>query len=87
MRAIYIDCGTSDDFNFIVDSRLVRDELQNLGIPHQYEEFSGNHLCCFMNSTGNALEVFSKAMSFDVLTGVEPRGKLAAAWGEIKYKK
>jgi len=84
MRAIYIDCGTSDEFGIIADARLVRDELQNLGIPHHYEEFSGNHACCVMNSTGNALEVFSKAMSFEILTGVEPKGKLATTWGEIR---
>jgi len=84
MKAIYIDCGTSDEFNVIVDAWLVRDELQSLGIPNHYEEFSGNHICCFMNSTGNALEVFSKAMSFEILTGVEPKGKLTTTWGEIR---
>jgi len=87
MRAIYIDCDTLDQrFNFIIDARLVRDELQRLDIPHQYEEFSGNHTCCVMNSTGNALEVFSKAMSFEMLTGVEPKGKLTTTWGQIRQK-
>jgi S-formylglutathione hydrolase len=55
-RAIYIDCGTND--GLIEDARLLHDKLNNLGVKHIYKEFSGDHTCCVMNSTGDALEVF-----------------------------
>jgi S-formylglutathione hydrolase FrmB len=84
MGAIYTDCGTSDGFNFLVDLRRIRDELQRLGVPHHYREFSGDHTCCVMTSTGEALEVFSNAMAFEMLVGVEPAGKLATAWAMIR---
>jgi S-formylglutathione hydrolase len=86
MRAIYIDCGTSDDFSFLTDLRRVGDELQRLGVPHQYREFSGDHNCCFMTNVGEALKLFSNAMEFEMLvvSGVESMGKLATAWGKIK---
>ena len=85
MRAIYIDCGTSDDL--IVHARDIREKLNKLGIKHVYNEFNGGHTCCVMTSTGEALEVFSKAMEFDMLTDltdVESIGKLAVEWGFIK---
>ena len=84
MGAIYIDCGTSDEFNFLVDLRRTHDELQRLGISHHYREFSGTHTCCVNASTGEALEVFSNAMAFETLLGVEPAGMLAITWGQLK---
>jgi S-formylglutathione hydrolase len=67
MRAIYVDCGTSDPFNFIADARRVHDELQRLNIPHHYHEFAGGHVTHFMASTGEALELFSSTMAFEML--------------------
>jgi len=67
MQAIYVDCGTSDQFNFIVDARRVRDELQRLNIPHYYSEFAGGHVTNLMASTGDALELFSSVMAFEML--------------------
>ena len=52
MRAIYIDCGTSD--GLIVHARDIREKLNKLGIKHVYNEFSGGHACCVMTSTGEA---------------------------------
>ena len=41
-----------------------------------------------MNRTGDALEFFSNAMAFEMLpkVSVQPRGKLAKTWGEMKRK-
>jgi len=86
LRAIYIDSGTSDDFRFFIDSRRVRDELQRLNIEHEYREFAGSHTCCVMTSTGDALEVFSNAMAFEMLVAVEPAGKLTTTWGQIRSR-
>jgi len=82
MRAIYIDCGTNDDL--IGHSRRLHEGLDKLGIKHFYREFSCSHTCCVMTSTGDALEVFSNAMAFEMLVSVEAAGKLAAAWGQIR---
>ena len=82
MQAIYIDCGTSDDL--IGSSRDLHEKLNDLGIEHVYKEFPGSHTCCVMTSTGDALEVFSEAMAFDMLVSVEAAGKLSITWGTIK---
>ena len=82
MKAIYVDCGTSDES--IVTARTLHQKLNDLGVNHIYREFSGNHTCCVMTSTGDALEVFSEAMPFEMLVGVESAGKLATTWGEIR---
>lgn len=81
-RAIYIDCGTGD--NNIGVARTIHNKLNSFGVDHVYKEFSGDHLCCVMTSTGNALEVFSNAMAFDMLVSVEPMSKLATTWATIK---
>ena len=67
MQAIYVDCGTSDQFNFIVDARRVHDELQRLNIPHHYSEFAGGYVTNLMASTGDALELVSSVMAFEML--------------------
>ncbi len=82
MRAIFIDCGTSD--GLIGHAHAIRDKLNSLGVDHVYKEFSGDHTCCVMNSTGDALEVFSNAMAFEMLVGVEAAGRLANTWAAIK---
>lgn len=82
MRAIYVDCGTSDEG--IVTSRTLHQKLNDLGVNHVYKEFSGNHTCCVMTSTGNALEVFSNAMVYEMVVSVEPAGKLVTIWGRLK---
>jgi len=85
MQAIYLDCGTSDPYGFLVDAQRVHDELQRLNVAHDYRELGGNHTSCLTTSTGNALEVFSEAMAFEMLlVGVEPAGKLTTTWGQIR---
>jgi len=84
MKAIYINCGTKDDPFTLRGCRKLHEKLDNLGVKHVYEEFDGDHTCCVTNSTGNILEVFSKAMAFEILTSVELKGKIAIAWGHIR---
>lgn len=87
MGAIYIDCGLNDGFGLLKHARVFHEKLNELGVKHIYSEFSGDHTCCVMNSTGDALEVFSNAMAFEMLVGVEPAGKLAIAWGQIRRRR
>ncbi len=75
MKAIYIDCGTSDDLS-IEPARKLHGKLASLEIEHVYQEFEGDHTCCISSSTGNALKVFSDAISFEMLSaaGEQPDG-------------
>jgi len=82
MKPIYIDCGTND--SLVENARRLHEKLNSLGVKHVYGEFPGNHICCVMTSTGEALELFSKAMAFEPVVGVKLRGKLATTWAEIK---
>jgi S-formylglutathione hydrolase FrmB len=43
MKAVYIDCGASDQFNLLYGARRFTKRLKQLGITHRYEEFPDNH--------------------------------------------
>jgi S-formylglutathione hydrolase FrmB len=43
LKALYIDCGTSDQFNLLYGARRFARQLSALGIAHRYEEFADNH--------------------------------------------
>jgi hypothetical protein len=43
LKALYIDCGESDQFNLLYGARRFVRRLNALGITHRYEEFADNH--------------------------------------------
>jgi hypothetical protein len=43
LKGIYIDCGWRDQFHIHYGSRQLSLRLQEYGIQHRYEEFSGTH--------------------------------------------
>jgi hypothetical protein len=43
LKALYIDCGEKDQFNLLYGARRFVRRLNELGIPHRYEEFADNH--------------------------------------------
>lgn len=43
LKALYIDCGTSDQFRLLYGARRFARRLTQLGIEHRYEEFPDNH--------------------------------------------
>jgi len=43
LRALYIDCGTSDPYFCHYGARAFVRRLERHGIPHVYEEFEGEH--------------------------------------------
>ncbi len=43
LKALYIDCGASDQFNLVYGARRFKRRLDELAIPHRYEEFDDNH--------------------------------------------
>jgi S-formylglutathione hydrolase FrmB len=44
LRLLYFDCGVRDEFNLQHGARLLRRRLQELSIPHEYEEFDDGHM-------------------------------------------
>ena len=42
-KALHIDCGEKDQFNLLYGARRFVRRLDELGIPHRYEEFPDNH--------------------------------------------
>jgi S-formylglutathione hydrolase FrmB len=43
LKALYIDCGTNDQFNLLYGARRFMQRLGASGIAHRYEEFPDNH--------------------------------------------
>ena len=43
LKAIFIDCGSKDQYNLVYGARQMNRKLQLLGIDHRYEEFPDNH--------------------------------------------
>jgi enterochelin esterase-like enzyme len=43
LKALYIDCGTDDQYNLVFGARQLHRKLERRGIPHRYEEFPDNH--------------------------------------------
>lgn len=43
MKALYIDCGSFDEYNLQVGARLISRSLHAHNIPHTYQEYPGGH--------------------------------------------
>ena len=43
LRALFIDCGTMDQYNLIHGARRLHKKLKQLGVHHHYEEFADDH--------------------------------------------
>lgn len=43
LRALYIDCGSYDEYNLQYGARMLRNVLEKYNIPHLYEEFPDGH--------------------------------------------
>ena len=43
LKALYIDCGSDDQFNLVFGARQLHRKLDRRGIAHRYEEFPDNH--------------------------------------------
>ena len=43
LKALYLDCGTYDEFNLVLGARRFHRMLQAADIGHVYEEFEGSH--------------------------------------------
>lgn len=43
LRGLYIDVGMYDQYNIQYGTRRFTDRLNELGVPHRYEEFEGTH--------------------------------------------
>jgi S-formylglutathione hydrolase FrmB len=43
MRAVYLDAGDSDEYYMDLGARALHESLDDLGVAHRYERFSGRH--------------------------------------------
>jgi enterochelin esterase-like enzyme len=43
LRALFIDCGTKDQYNLVYGARQLHALLERQGVEHTYEEFPDNH--------------------------------------------
>jgi S-formylglutathione hydrolase FrmB len=43
LKALYIDCGTADQYRLLYGARRFTRHLDQLGIPHRYDEFDDDH--------------------------------------------
>lgn len=43
LKGLYIDCGTTDQYNLVYGARRLHRALDRLGVAHRYEEFPDNH--------------------------------------------
>lgn len=43
LKALYIDCGTTDQYRLLYGARRFARRLNQLGIRHRYDEFDDNH--------------------------------------------
>jgi S-formylglutathione hydrolase FrmB len=87
-RGTGFDIGKSDAFTHIpLTNRSFSQALTNLGIPHLFEEHANGHIHVLVQYTTKVLPFFSDTLAFEMLqvvTNVQPHGKLATTWGTIK---
>ena len=43
LKALYIDCGTIDQYDLVYGARRLHRRLGALGVTHRYEEFPDTH--------------------------------------------
>jgi enterochelin esterase-like enzyme len=43
LKVVYIDCGEIDQYNLVYGARRFHRRLEQLGVPHTYEEFPDDH--------------------------------------------
>jgi hypothetical protein len=44
LKLIFIDCGTTDEFNLQWGARTLHSKLEKMNIKHIYEEFNDGHM-------------------------------------------
>jgi S-formylglutathione hydrolase FrmB len=44
LKLIYIDCGSKDEFNLLIGSRILHSKLSEMKVKHHYEEFEDGHM-------------------------------------------
>ena len=43
LKLLFLDCGLRDEYNLLYGARILTQKFEELGIPHQYEEFDDGH--------------------------------------------
>lgn len=85
LRGILFVHGTLDNFSPVSLLRALDKAMTDLGIEHVYEEHGGGHDFIAEKS----LKFLSEHLAFEMppTVSVQPRGKLATTWVEMKRGK
>ena len=92
LAGIYFDHGTSDGTVEVAHARKFSQTLTQAGISHVYEEYDGDHTDQWPFRIHIALPFLSDLLSSDILlssnilTSVQPKGKLAMTWASLKVR-
>jgi enterochelin esterase-like enzyme len=62
IKALYIDCGDSDQYNLVYGARRLHRSLERLGVKHTYAEFADNHSSVDYRMD-TSLPILAKALS------------------------
>jgi S-formylglutathione hydrolase FrmB len=84
LAGIYFDHGKQDTTVNISEAQEFDKVLTEAGISHIYEEYAGGHGDQWNSRLYIAIPFLSNLLSSEVLTSVEPKGKLTTIWGEMK---
>jgi S-formylglutathione hydrolase FrmB len=79
LKALYIDCGSRDQFNLVYGARRLTKRLFEMGVDHRYEEFQDDHSGVDYRMD-ESLPFIAKALSAPVPgTGLPQHGSASAA--------
>lgn len=84
LAGIYFDHGNRDTTVNVAAAQEFDKVLTEYKIPHIYEEYSGEHFDQWTSRLYIAIPFLSNLLSSEILTGIEPKGKLATTWGGVK---
>ena len=60
--AIYFNCGQDDNYGFEKGAFALHDELQKLGVKHEYHAYPGDHsFSYFLSHFDEVMEFHSRA--------------------------
>ncbi len=62
LKALYIDCGETDQYNILYGARRMHKRLEAIGVPHVYEEFPDDHTAVDYRMD-TSLPILAKALS------------------------
>jgi enterochelin esterase-like enzyme len=80
----WLYAGRNSQFGLAPPNRELAKNLQNAGFPVVYEEDDGDHFNRIAQRLEESIVYFSQFLGGGIVA-VQPKGKLATTWGEMKH--